>query len=90
MQRHKKHLTVIQNVVKNTTCFTVQAEHNVNCNRKNCDQWINNKENNNCVLIAASRGRHTLHEIGAIYGLTRMRICQIEKNTFEQIKKLIN
>jgi DNA-directed RNA polymerase sigma subunit (sigma70/sigma32) len=27
----------------------------------------------------------TLQEIGTIYGLTRMRICQIEKSVYEKL-----
>jgi DNA-directed RNA polymerase sigma subunit (sigma70/sigma32) len=45
-------------------------------------------EGHNCVMIAAMEGPHTLQKIGQIYGLTRMRICQIEKNIFEKIRKM--
>jgi len=60
--------------------------HGVNCQRKTCSQWISNPENHNCVMIAAQKGPHTLQEIGKIYGLTRMRICQIEKGIYEKIR----
>ena len=69
------------------TCFSVLAEHNTNCERTKCPQWISYPEGNNCVMITAGKGTHTLQEIGKIYGLTRMRICQIEKNIYEKIKK---
>jgi len=39
-------------------------------------------------MIAAQEGPHTLQKIGQIYGLTRMRICQIEKSIFEKIRKI--
>ena len=40
------------------------------------------------VIIAAAEGPHTLQKIGQIYGLTRMRICQIEKSIFEKIRTM--
>jgi len=38
-------------------------------------------------MIAAQNGPHTLQTIGKWFSLTRMRICQIEKNVFSKIKK---
>jgi DNA-directed RNA polymerase sigma subunit (sigma70/sigma32) len=40
-------------------------------------------------MIAAQNGPHTLQTIGEIYGLTRMRICQVEKSIIERIKEKI-
>jgi len=95
MQKSKRQLNVIQpnnkhnqKIVKGTTCFSVQAKHNLCCQRKTCDQWINYSDGNNCVIISASNGPHTLQKIGQIYDLTRMRICQIEKNIFDKIRKI--
>jgi hypothetical protein len=93
MQDDKRRLRVVQNeegdrVVPGTTCFAVQAEHGVDCQRKRCQHWIANPESHNCVIIAAQQGPHTLQKIGQIYGLTRMRICQIEKSIFEKIRKV--
>lgn len=84
MQKGKRRLGIVQN----TTCFEVQAKYNVNCRRKNCKHWIEHPESNNCVIIAAKNGPYTLEKIGQIYDLTRMRICQIEKNIFEKIRKI--
>ena len=78
---------VEKNNVKNLTCFSACDAHNSCCQRQQCKQWIDYTDSNNCVLIAAQKGPHTLQMIGQIYGLTRMRICQIEKNIFEKIKK---
>lgn len=72
--------------VKDATCFSVLAKHDVDCQRKNCPNWIPYEDGNNCVMIAAGNGPHTLQEIGKIYGLTRMRICQIEKGIHEKIR----
>ena len=88
----KKHLNVVQEietskVVDGTTCFAVQSKMNVNCQRQKCMHWVQHPEEHNCVMIAAQNGPHTLQKIGQIFGLTRMRICQIEKIIFEKIRK---
>lgn len=93
MQESKKRLKVVQptvsgnRIVDGTTCFAVQAQAGVDCQRQRCPHWIPYPEGHNCVHIAAQNGPHTLQRIGQIYGLTRMRICQIEKSIFERIKK---
>jgi len=68
------------------TCFAAQAKYQTSCKRTRCQHWIGSPDNQNCVLIAAQNGPHTLQKIGQIYGLTRMRICQIEKTIFEKIR----
>lgn len=94
MQESKRHLKMIStdnkqnNVVEGTTCFAIQAKHNVNCQRQNCQHWIASAEFNNCVVLASREGPHTLQKIGQIYGLSRMRICQVEKEIFERIRQL--
>lgn len=90
----KVRLNVIQNrgtsipVVEGTTCFAMQSKHKVACRRKKCQHWISHKEGLNCVIISAQDGPHTLQKIGQIYGLTRMRICQLEKSIFEKVRKM--
>jgi hypothetical protein len=94
MQNNKKHLNIIKSdengnqIIAGTTCFAVQSKYNVDCQRKKCQHWINHSQDNNCVVIATQKGPKTLQEVGQIYDLTRMRICQIEKNVIEKIKKL--
>lgn len=76
-------------ILNNTTCYDeVDANHCV-CERKTCKQWINFHNGKNCVLVTTKAGPLTLNEIGEIYGLTRMRICQIEKNIYQKIRKTI-
>lgn len=75
-------------VINNNTCFIAHEKHVVKCERKKCPQWIKNEGDLNCVLIAARKGPKTLSEIGNIYGLTRMRICQIEKKIYDKIKSI--
>jgi len=67
-------------------CFDAHKAMRKPCNKQDCKNWINCKKENNCVLIAAKSGPRTLQEVGDIFNLTRMRICQIEKNIFSKIK----
>jgi catabolite regulation protein CreA len=84
-----KKLAVIQdNVVEGITCFSIQAKYNVACQRKDCRNWIDHQDSQNCAIIAAQDGPKTLQDVGKIFGLTRMRICQIEKNISRKIKDL--
>jgi hypothetical protein len=71
------------------TCFSAHEKYNVCCQKNDCSNWIDYSEGKNCVLIASKSGPKTLQEIGKIYGLTRMRICQIEKSIYEKIKLTI-
>lgn len=70
-------------------CFDTHAKYQVSCQRTDCKNHIKDPNNQNCVVIAAQKGPHTLQNIGKIYGLTRMRICQIEKNIIEKLKNYI-
>jgi len=83
--KHKKKL----NLVNNQICFQLHEKYNVSCQKKQCKNWINYPDGKNCVIIASKTGPKTLQEIGKIYNLTRMRICQIEKNIYQKIKLLI-
>lgn len=73
-------------LMSNTTCFKILSENKTSCQRKRCENWIDNEKGHNCVNILAKNGPYTLQEIGDFYGLTRMRICQIEKEIYEKIK----
>lgn len=76
-------------VINNTKCFEAHSANKVNCQKKSCKHYINNADSFNCVVIASQNGPYTLQKIGKIYGLTRMRICQIEKTIIQKIKNLI-
>ncbi len=56
------------------------------CSRRDCRYWIAYGEAQNCTLIAASKGPMTLQQIGEIIGVTRMRVCQLEKKILDDIK----
>ena len=75
--------------IETSTCYEQVEKHGVPCQRKSCKNWIDFNRGSNCVKVSAKEGPLTLNEIGKIYGLTRMRICQIEKGIYQKIRKLM-
>tara|TARA_Y100001973_G_C5085494_1_gene274632 strand:- start:387 stop:638 length:252 start_codon:yes stop_codon:yes gene_type:complete len=71
-------------------CFNYYAKFKKLCAKKKCRYWLNSPENSNCTICAAKNGPQTLQTIGDIFGITRMRVCQIEKSIIEKIKKECN
>lgn len=74
-------------------CFEYNNERETNCQKKTCRYWIEQSKYQNCCLIAAKDdGRRlggekfTLQDIGDIFKVTRMRICQIEKIAIKKLK----
>lgn len=68
-------------IVPGTSCFAEHKKRGLCCENKACRNWIDSpiEEDLNCAVVAADSGPKTLQQIGDIFGLTRMRICQIEK-----------
>ena len=58
------------------------------CKNTSCRAWFDCKQYNNCVLLASEDGPMTLQNIGDLFKLTRMRICQIEKIAKQYLKTL--
>tara|TARA_B100000282_G_C31356790_1_gene320409 strand:- start:34 stop:297 length:264 start_codon:yes stop_codon:yes gene_type:complete len=75
-------------VIENTTCFNEHKKHKANCKNKKCKFWIKCKEYQNCTIIA-SESPKTLQQIGDIFDITRMRVCQIEKTIIKKFGKKI-
>lgn len=71
-------------------CYQMHESQELECKNKKCRQWINCKENQNCTLIASKEGPMSLQEIGDIMGVTRMRICQMEKRIIQKLSSIIN
>ncbi len=69
----------------NTTCFSEHERCSVSCSNNECRLWIDSEKNYNCTILAAKDGPKTLQEIGDIFNVTRMRICQIEKTIFGKL-----
>lgn len=56
------------------------------CQQKECRHWIKCGGDLNCSIIASEEGPKTLQQIGDYYGISRMRICQIEKSLLEKLR----
>lgn len=72
-----------------TTCWETNEANETPCRNKECRLWLKCKEKQNCTIIAAQEGPKTLQEIGNLHSLTRMRICQVEKEALRKIKELV-
>jgi len=68
-------------IIEGLTCFKAHSDMGVECRKTDCRYWQKMKEKKhcNCVVLAANDGPMTLQEVGDIFSVTRMRICQIEK-----------
>ena len=72
-------------------CFNYHNKNKSSCERKNCRYWVGCKESNNCALnIVEKEKTLTLEEIGNIFSVTRMRICQIEKYAIKKIREHVS
>lgn len=75
-------------IVRDDTCFAARRKHKSACPMTECRYWISDPDEVfNCSLLAATRGGMTLEQIGRVFGLTRMRVCQIEKNIYKKISE---
>ena len=72
------------------SCFAKTLLENKSCDNTNCVYFYNCSENKNCVINASNKKTHTLQEIGDIFDISRMRVCQIEKKSLKKIRSLIN
>jgi len=70
-------------------CFEVHDRKRIACKKESCKHWINCRQDLNCVLISAKEGPKTLQEVGDVFKLTRMRICQIEKGILSKLKSIL-
>ena len=74
---------------ENETCWQANENNRTPCKNKECRLWLKCKEAQNCTIIAAQEGPLTLQEIGNLHELTRMRICQVEKEALRKIRSLV-
>jgi len=76
--------------VQNKRCFETCRDNSLTCTKRSCRYWLKGqKEFQNCTLIAANEGPWTLQKVGEFVGLTRMRVCQIEKSAITKIENLL-
>lgn len=75
--------------MENYACFKIHEILNKNCANNECRYWHESCNSNNCIINKSNGNTHTLQEIGDLFDITRMRVCQIEKNSIKKIKKRI-
>jgi DNA-directed RNA polymerase sigma subunit (sigma70/sigma32) len=68
-------------------CFSFHNEHNIKCQKTSCRQWLSSDRDLNCTILSARSGPKTLQQIGDIFNLTRMRVCQLEKSIIKKIQQ---
>lgn len=81
--------------IKNSTCFDAHNQKEKVCKNKSCRYWHSLKESNNCIINKVNKNASsnidlTLQEIGDLFDITRMRVCQIEKQTLGKIKNQLD
>lgn len=76
--------------IKGETCFSACKQLDIACDVSECRYYQEmNGCHQNCVINAAEEGPFTLQEVGDIFNVTRMRICQIEKVAKQLLKSTI-
>ncbi len=74
-------------ILVGTTCFNEHKKLKIPCKNSECRYWHQMSDKQNCTIISASEGPKTLQEIGDVFGITRMRVCQIEKGILSKLSK---
>jgi hypothetical protein len=69
-------------------CSQVCIDNETDCDFKECEHWINFKEDLNCDLIAIKKnGPLTLRQVGERIGVSYVRVKQIEDVALKKIRK---
>jgi hypothetical protein len=75
------------NNLDNNKCYKIIRDLSKLCDVCDCRHFLKSEKDLNCSIIAAQDGPKTLQEIGDYYGISRMRVCQIEKAILKKLKK---
>lgn len=71
-------------------CYQHYKQFNDKCQKKSCRYWIECNESKNCTLIKAENDtKLTLEDVGKLFNVTRMRICQIEKLAVKKLREKV-
>ena len=72
-------------------CVAACKDRAVSCPNSSCRSWIDYEDDLNCTHVAVDKSEEglTLREIGDRLGISFVRVCQIEKNAIEKLKKRI-
>ena len=71
-------------------CFDVHGQYDVPCDRKECRQWIDYKDDLNCTIVCANRhGPLTLHEASARLGVSFVRVKQNQDVALRRLSKTL-
>ena len=71
-------------------CFEHNKQFKNNCQKKSCRYWINCRQENNCAIVASENTeKFTLEDVGVLFKVTRMRICQIEKTALKKLREKV-
>ena len=71
-------------------CFEYFKKNNQSCEKSSCRYWIECSNFNNCCIVGAEKNEKiTLQNIGELFDVTRMRICQIEKIAIQKLKEKV-
>lgn len=68
------------------SCIKIIKESQSPCKKIDCRYNLGGEKSLACAIIAAEDGPMTLQEIGDFYGISRMRVCQIEKTILKKLK----
>ena len=71
---------------KDFNCVLKIKNGMTHCKESSCRHWVKSDKDLNCSIVASEDGPKTLQEIGDYYGISRMRICQIEKSLLEKLR----
>jgi DNA-directed RNA polymerase specialized sigma subunit len=70
-----------------TTCFSAHKSCQKSCINNKCRYWHEMDTHNNCIINMVNENEDlTLEKVGELFNVTRMRICQIEKNIIDKLK----
>ncbi|MBT7452198.1 MAG: hypothetical protein HN793_15275 [Rhodospirillaceae bacterium] len=68
-------------------CYEYQQKKCTGCKVAECRYWVSDKTYGNCIIVGVKKKDWTLQDVGDLFGVTRMRICQIEKSVLKKIKR---